>query len=80
FDSHEYDVDRVIKDMDEAKLHEHAPYWSCITRSILRGGNVSHSKVLSRAMELCRENTRESVWPNIEEKFWEQAVNELIKE
>jgi putative phosphoesterase len=80
FISLEYDVDRVIKDIQEAKLPEHAPYWSRITRNILRGGNVSHSKVLTRAMELCRENTGECVWPNIAEKYWEQAVNDLIRE
>ncbi|ADL49940.1 metallophosphoesterase family protein [Clostridium cellulovorans] len=78
FISLEYDVLRVIRDMHEAKLYEHAPYWSMITETILRGGNTSHSKVLTRAMELCREETGDCVWPNIPEKCWEQAVNELI--
>jgi predicted phosphodiesterase len=79
FISLEYDVDRVIRDMHEAKLDEHAPYWSLITENILRGGNVAHSKILSRAMELCREETGDCVWPDIPEKCWKKAVNELIK-
>jgi predicted phosphodiesterase len=78
FISLEYDVDRVIKDMHEAKLSEHAPYWSLITENILRGGNTSHAKILSRAMELCREKTGDCVWPDIPERCWAQAVNELI--
>lgn len=78
FISLEYDVDRVIRDMHEVKLHEHAPYWSMLTENILHGGNTSHGKSLSRAMELCREETGDCVWPHIPEKFWEQAVNEIL--
>jgi predicted phosphodiesterase len=78
FISLEYDFDTVIRDMHEAKLDEHAPYWSMITEIILRGGNTSHGEILSRAMELCREETGECVWPDIPEKFWAQAVNEKI--
>lgn len=78
FISLEYDVDRVISDMHEVKLDEHAPYWSLLTKNILRGGNTSHGKILSRAMELCREETGDCVWPDIPESCWAQAVNELI--
>ncbi|MDP4090301.1 MAG: metallophosphoesterase [Bacillota bacterium] len=78
FISLQYDVDRVIRDMHEVKFDEHAPYWSLITENILRGGNTSHGKILSRAMELCRKETGDCVWPDIPEKCWAQAVNELI--
>ncbi|SHH45778.1 metallophosphoesterase family protein [Clostridium intestinale] len=78
FISLEYDVDGVIRDMDEVKLDEHAYYWSVLTKNILRGGNTSHGKILSRAMELCREKTGNCVWPNIPEKCWKQAIKELI--
>lgn len=73
-----YDALRVIRDMHEVKLDEHAPYWSLITESILRGGNTSHGEVLSRSMELCKEETGDCVWPDIPEKCWAQAVSELI--
>jgi putative phosphoesterase len=79
FISLEYDVDRVIRDMHEVKLDEHAPYWSLITENILHGGNTSHGKVLSRVMKLCREETGGCVWPDIPEKYWEQAVNQIIE-
>ena len=78
FISLEYDVDRVIRDMHDVKLDEHAPYWSLITENILHGGNTTHGKILSRAMEFCREETGDCVWPDIPEKCWEKAVNELI--
>lgn len=78
FISLEYDVDRVIKDMHEVKLNELAPYWSLITENILRKGHVSHGIILSRAMELCKKETGDCVWPNIPEECWAQAVDEII--
>ncbi|WP_234121638.1 metallophosphoesterase family protein [Clostridium hydrogenum] len=78
FISLEYDTNMVIRDMHEVKLHEHAPYWSLITENILHGGNISHGKVLSRAINLCMEETGSCVWPDIPERFWAQAVNEII--
>lgn len=79
FISLEYDVERVIRDMHEVKLDEHAPYWSVLTKNILRGGNTAHGKILSRAIELCRKETGDCLWPNIPENCWAQAVNELIE-
>lgn len=78
FISLEYDVDRVIKDIQDVKLYEHAPYWSFITENILRGCNTSHGEILSRAMELCKEETGDCVWSDIPEKYWAQAVDEII--
>lgn len=78
FISLEYDVDRVIREMHDVSLYEHAPYWSLMTENILRGCNISHGKFLSRAMELCREETGSCVWPDIPEKCWAQAVNEIL--
>jgi predicted phosphodiesterase len=73
-----YDVDRVINEMQEVKLEEHAPYWSLITEYVLRKGHVSHGEILSRAMELCKEENGDCVWPNIPEKYWALAVDEII--
>ena len=77
FISLKYYVDRVIREMYEAKLDECAPYWSLITEHIVHGDNTSHSAILSRAMELCREETGDCVWPDIPERCWAQAVNEV---
>lgn len=78
FISLEYDRDKVIHDMQEANLFEHAPYWSLITENILRNGNVSHSDILSRAMDICREDTGACVWPDIPEKYFGMAVDEMM--
>lgn len=78
FLSLEYDTDRVIQDMREAKLCEHAPYWSLITENILRGCDTPHSHFLSRAVELCKKETGNCVWPDIPEGCWAQAVNEIL--
>jgi Predicted phosphoesterase len=78
FISLEYDVDRVIKEIHEVKLNEYAPYWSMITEYILRGGNRPHGEILSRAMKLCKEETGQCVWPDIPEKYWALAVDEII--
>lgn len=45
----------------------------------IRGNMISHGTVLSRAMEICREETGDCVWPNIPEEFWKKAVEEFIK-
>lgn len=78
FISLKYDVERVILDMREAKLYEHAPYWSQITEHILRGCNISHGTVLSRAIEITIDETGSCIWPDIPEECWERAVKELI--
>lgn len=78
FISLEYDIDKVIHDMHEANLYEHAPYWSLITEYVLHYGNISHSEILYRAMELCNEDTGVCEWPDIPEKYFALAVEEII--
>jgi predicted phosphodiesterase len=78
FISLKYDVDRVIQEMYDVNLDEHAPYWSLITEYTLRKGLTSHGHILSRAMYLCKEETGDCIWPEIPEKYWAQAVKEII--
>ncbi|WFR56010.1 metallophosphoesterase family protein [Anaerocolumna sp. AGMB13025] len=78
FISLSYDIDRVIKELHEAKLDEYAPYWSMISEYTLLNGNTSHGTILSRAMELCRKETGDCIWPDIPETYWAQAVNECL--
>lgn len=75
----EYDVEKVIADMYEDDLFFHAPCWSRITERFLRDGRVSHGSVLARAMTLCEEETGECRWPHVPDKYWEQAVLEMLK-
>lgn len=78
FISLSYDIEQVIKELYESGLDHIAPCWTQITMSALRGGNVTHGEVLKYAMKLCQEETGGCIWPNIEEKFWKQAVKEKI--
>ena len=77
FISFSYDVNRLIKEMHEVRLYDYAPYWSIVTEQVLKGSNISHGTVLSRAMELCKKENGQCQWPDIPEKFWAKAVNEL---
>ena len=79
FVSLNYDTNKVIREIYEEGLDKYAPYWSMITEYSLRGNMISHGTVLSRAMEICREETGDCVWPNIPEKCWKKAVEEFIK-
>ena len=74
----EYDTNKVIREMQEENLYELAPYWTRITESLISGGDISHGKVLTRAMELCRLETGACNWPKIPEKCWKKACEELL--
>lgn len=78
FISLDYDVDKVIKELHESKLDEHAPYWCRVTENLLRKGTISHGKVLARAMAICEEENGNCIWPDVPEKYWKQAVEEMI--
>lgn len=78
----DYDRERVAGELRESGLAQQAPYWCMVTERLLLGadGNagVGHAKVLSRAMELCRQDTGVCDWPDIPERYWERAVRELL--
>jgi len=74
FISLKYDINIVLSEMDSAELDKRAPYWNYCTRQALKDGKITHGAVLSKAMELCRMETGECIWPDIPEKYWEQAV------
>lgn len=78
FVSLSYDVEKVIDELYEDKLDVHAPHWHCVTEHLLRKGNVSHGSVLAKAMTLCSQDVGSCIWPDIPEKYWEQAVEEVI--
>ena len=74
-----YDVERVIDDLHKAELDKYAPCWCKVTEYLLYKGDVAHGFVLNRAMQLCQEAEGECIWPHIPEKYWQQAVEEMIK-
>lgn len=80
FISLSYDVEQVIRELHEAGLDQYAPWWCFVTENLLRRGKISHAQVLTRAMELCRDEYGECRWPEVPEKCWEQAAKEMIGE
>lgn len=73
----EYDVEKIVKDFESSGLLEKAPYWSKITIHTLRTGNDHNLACLNRAMQLCKEAEGTVAWPDIPEKYWQQAVGEF---
>lgn len=72
----EYDVDRVIREMDEENLSVQAPGWYRVTKAVLLGKNVSQWAVLTKACNLCEETEGNVDWRCIPETYWQMALNE----
>ncbi len=76
------DYDRMLARMQlkESGLAERAPYWCRITERQLEGdlSGVCHGDVLKKVMELCHEDTGQWSWPDLPEKYWDKAWNELF--
>jgi UDP-2,3-diacylglucosamine pyrophosphatase LpxH len=75
----EYDVEAVIDELHTSKLDEHAPYWCIVTENLLRYGKISHATVLSKAMSLCKNETGSCIWPNVPEKYWARAIENIYQ-
>ena len=82
FVSLEYDVEKVIAELYQEELNVKAPHWCKATEYMLRRGRErgGHAHMLARAMELCEQETGSCVWPNIPERFWERAAEEILIE
>lgn len=50
--------------------------YAALSKDAIQTGRDITYLVLSRAMELCKEETGEATWPYIPEKYWELAVAE----
>ena len=78
FISLNYDREKVIEEFQESGLEDIAPYWTQVTKHLIRTGEVSHGTVLGKAMNLCKEETGSSTWYNIPDEYWEKAIAELL--
>lgn len=74
FYSLDYDRERVLKEIDESGLMEIAPYWTRVTKKLIMDGSVTHGRVLTKAMELCEAAIGSSLWYDIPDVFWEEAL------
>ena len=80
FLSLDYPVQKEIEDLYAAGLDKIAPYWCKMTKRLLLTGTDSHGLFLQKAMELCRRERGECVWPDIPEKYCEQAYESFTKQ
>lgn len=78
FISLEYNTQAVIAELHESGLNRYAPCWCKVTENLLRKGTPSHGTVLSEAMALCRAAEGFCNWPEVPEKYWEQAVKNCL--
>lgn len=72
-----YDVEETLRQMEEEDLYSIAPGWARATANLLRRGTPTNAAVLKRAMAFCEAEEGACTWPNIPEKYWRQAVEEL---
>ena len=74
-----YDVDAVIEEFETSGIMQKAFHWAKLNIHVLRTGDDYTSPCLKLAMELCREEEGDVVWPDIPEKYWERAFKEFIR-
>ncbi len=80
FLSLDYPVQKEIDHLYAARLDQLAPYWCKATILLLHTGISAHALLLQMAMDLCRKERGECVWPDIPEKYCKQAYEILAKQ
>lgn len=78
FVSIDYDKNKLMADFKESGLETAAPYWTQITKHLMLTGKVAHGTVLARAMQLCEKEHGNAAWYDTPDKYWEQAIAELL--
>lgn len=74
-----YDVDAVKEEFKTSGIMAKALYWSKLCIHVIETGNDYTSPCLLLAMKLCREEEGEVNWPDISEKYWEEAFRNFVK-
>lgn len=78
FISLRYDVEKAISDLHLSGLDLYAPYWCRISEQLLRTGIYPHADLLDKAMQYCRVYEQVCNWPDIPEKYWAMAYEEVF--
>lgn len=73
----DYDLETVKEEFKTSGIMEKAFYWSKLNLHTLTTGNDYTTPCLKRAIELCREAEGSVTWPDIPEKYWQQAAKEF---
>lgn len=72
----DYEKKIILDEYEASGLSKIAPMWTVLAKEAIKTGRDVTIDVLSRAMDLCKKETGESIWPFIPEKYWEDAVRE----
>lgn len=72
----DYDRESLLEDFEQSGLTEMAPAWAAVTMHTVRTGRDLNETVKLRAMQLCREERGQAVWPDIPEEYWARALLE----
>lgn len=72
----DYDRKAVEEEFKTSGIMEKAFSWSKLNLHALATGNDYTTPCLQLAMKLCRESERNVTWPDIPEKYWQQALKE----
>ena len=69
------DIDRIVYSMREAGLYETAPYRTRFTELLVTGksGHYTHAGMLNMAMDICRREHGDCIWPRVPEECFEKA-------
>lgn len=78
FISLEYEKEQILKEFHETGLEQMAPYWTQITRHLLRAGENTHSRALFYAMDLDMAENGSTIWYNVPDKYWIKAITDLL--
>lgn len=74
-----YDVDAVKEEFRTSGIMEKAMHWSKLNLHALDTGDDYTTPCLLLAMKLCRESEGVVNWPDIPEKYWEEAFYSFVK-
>lgn len=72
----DYDREALLEEFEQSGLMEMAPAWAAVTMHTIRTGRDLNETVKLRAMQLCREELGQAVWPDIAEEYWARALLE----
>lgn len=78
FISLEYEKEEILRELQECGLEQMAPYWTQVTRHLLRAGENTHSRALFYAMDLDAAENGSTIWYNVPDKYWIKAITDLL--
>lgn len=69
-----YDVDAVKREFETSGIYEKAQFWAKLAVHTLETGDDYSTPCLRLAMKLCGEAEGNVSWPDIDERYWQQAA------